>query len=147
LADPLSVCNCNQYLKISREKMLELVKRRGCLTGEDAATEGSAENAGAGPEAGTLALAPQPPVDTRNIQWLEQSSLDTESALLPSGMPLKFEAVPAGILSREDLAVFYCCSQCGKVFWEGSHFGRVISQFQEVLSLSEEESRSLYEQL
>lgn len=28
---------------------------------------------------------------------------------------------------------FYCCTGCGKVFWEGSHLGRVIEHFREVL--------------
>lgn len=26
------VCNCNQYLKISKEKMMQLMKQRGFLT-------------------------------------------------------------------------------------------------------------------
>lgn len=77
---------------------------------------------------------------------MEESGLDIKSALLPNGTSLKIEAIPMGVLSKEDLAYFYCCGQCGKVFWEGSHFGRVVSQFKEVLDLSED-SHNLYDQL
>lgn len=82
------------------------------------------------------------PTYSPNCQWL-----DTESTplLLPTGKPLKVEDIPAGVLSKEDLTVFYCCSQCGKIFWEGSHFGRMVSQFKVVLDLSED-SQDFYKQ-
>ncbi|NXX72400.1 MUT7 Exonuclease, partial [Spizella passerina] len=49
---------------------------------------------------------------------------------------LQVTAIPPGVLDRAELTDFYCCTCCGKVFWEGSHFGRVVSQFQDVLVAS-----------
>jgi len=31
---------------------------------------------------------------------------------------------------------FYCCVECGKVFWEGKHFKNTIDKFQDVLTLN-----------
>ncbi|KAL8174250.1 UNVERIFIED_CONTAM: hypothetical protein K2H54_040886 [Gekko kuhli] len=103
------------------------------------------ENPDVNLEAESLELHSQRLVYSPNCQWLEESGLDTKSALLPNGTSLKIEDIPIGVLFKEDLAYFYGCSQCGKVFWEGSHFGRLVSQFKEVLGLSED-SPSFYEQ-
>nr|XP_056716101.1 exonuclease mut-7 homolog [Euleptes europaea] len=148
LADVFSrcqACNCNQYLKISKEKMMQLMKRRGFWTEAENTAGELSENRSANFEAETPKLSSRQPVYSPNCQWLEESGLDTNSALLPNGTSLKIEAVPIGVLSKEDLAYFYCCGQCGKVFWEGSHFGRVVSQFEEMLDLSEDH-QSFYEQ-
>ncbi|XP_061459965.1 exonuclease mut-7 homolog isoform X2 [Rhineura floridana] len=149
LADVFSrcqACNCNQYLKISKEKMMQLMKLRGCLKGEDGAPGELTNDPDKNVVAETLELASHWPIYSPNCQCLEELSLDVESALLPNGRPLKIEAIPVGMLSKEDLSCFYCCSQCGKVFWEGSHFGHVVSQFKEVLDLSED-NRSFYEEV
>ncbi|XP_054853533.1 exonuclease mut-7 homolog isoform X2 [Eublepharis macularius] len=155
LADIFSrcqACNCNQYLKISKEKMMQLMKQQGFVTDSEAAAAAAdevmqkdlspsilawefSENPDTNFEADSSKLSSQQPVYSPNCQWLEESSLDTKSALLPNGTALKIEAIPIGVLSKEDLSYFYCCSQCGKVFWEGSHFGHVVSQFREVLDL------------
>lgn len=71
-------------------------------------------------------------------QGPEAAGPGDEPALLPTGVRLRVEAVPPGVLCQEDLTCFYCCSQCGQVFWEGSHLGRLVSQFREVLELPEE---------
>uniref|UniRef100_A0A8D0AZX0 Exonuclease 3'-5' domain containing 3 n=2 Tax=Salvator merianae TaxID=96440 RepID=A0A8D0AZX0_SALMN len=147
LADVFSrcqACNCNQYLKISKERMAQLMKQSGCLAGEEAPGR-MAEDVEKSPEADSFELASPRPVYSPNCPWLGEPSPGAEAAL-PNGTPLKIEAVPAGIVSREGLECFYCCSKCGKIFWEGSHFGRVVSQFQEVLGLSEG-GQSFYEQV
>lgn len=59
---------------------------------------------------------------------------------LPSGAKVQLNSVPAGIV--EKVSLFFCCSQCGKIFWEGSHFGRVVSQFKEVL---QDQGESFYQ--
>ncbi|KAJ7308082.1 hypothetical protein JRQ81_008587 [Phrynocephalus forsythii] len=97
-------------------------------------------------EGASLALDPQEPSDNPSGRWLPDPSLGGEPGLLPGGIPLRFEAIPPGVLQKEGLDCFYVCSRCGKVFWEGSHFGRVVSQFQEVLDFSEG-TPSVYEQV
>ncbi|KAJ6652019.1 hypothetical protein lerEdw1_015844 [Lerista edwardsae] len=138
-------CNGNRYLRISRETMLKLMRQRGCLAGEDAAGEPS-EDPAEDTAAQALPLNTRQPVYSPNCQWLEESDLDVESATLPGGTLVKVEAVPPGVLTKRDLACFFCCGQCGKVFWEGSHFRRVVSQCREELDLSED-GQSLYQLL
>ncbi|NXX96967.1 MUT7 Exonuclease, partial [Centropus bengalensis] len=62
---------------------------------------------------------------------------------LAEGTVLQVSAIPPGVLDKADLTDFYCCTHCGKVFWEGSHFGRVVSQFQDVLVASGD-TQSIY---
>lgn len=67
-------------------------------------------------------------------RWLEDADLQTRvPATLANGTQLQLAGVPAGVLRRPGLRHFYCCTGCGKVFWEGSHLARVTSNFQEVL--------------
>ncbi|KAM6431112.1 exonuclease mut-7 homolog isoform 1-T1 [Liasis olivaceus] len=140
LADVFSrcqVCNCSRYLKVSKERMAQLMKRSGCWVGDVGGCWGDP-----GPttttEPQSFSLTPQQPTYSPSWQQLEAAGPGDEPAVLPNGVRLKVEAVPMGVLSKEDLDCFCCCSQCGKVFWEGSHFGHVVSQFKEVLDLPEE---------
>lgn len=67
-------------------------------------------------------------------RWLEMADLQASvPATLGNGTRLQLAGVPAGVLRRPGLKHFFCCVGCGKVFWEGSHLGRVTSQFHEVL--------------
>lgn len=69
-------------------------------------------------------------------RWLQAAELRAGApgtATLGNGTRLQLAGVPAGVLRRPGLRHFFCCSGCGKVFWEGSHLGRVASQFQDVL--------------
>ena len=51
-----------------------------------------------------------------------------------TGVAVQVADVPEGILDR--VTEFYCCTACGKVFWEGKHFAHVVHQFQHVLKFS-----------
>ncbi|NWX51957.1 MUT7 Exonuclease, partial [Steatornis caripensis] len=75
------------------------------------------------------------------LQALEQHGVST---VLAGGTVLQVAAIPPGVLDKAELTDFYCCTRCGKVFWEGSHFGRVVSQFQDVLVAAGDE-QSIYE--
>ncbi|NXC21687.1 MUT7 Exonuclease, partial [Corythaeola cristata] len=66
------------------------------------------------------------------------------AVVLAGGTVLQVAAIPPGVLDKAELTHFYCCTRCGKVFWEGSHFGRVVSQFQDVLVAAGGE-QSVYE--
>ncbi|XP_040261262.1 exonuclease mut-7 homolog isoform X2 [Bufo bufo] len=113
------VCNCNKYLHISRDKMMQLMKLRDYL-------EEVRETQGPPPASPPERLFP-----SESLQWMEEMGISSESLLLANGTQLQLDALPAGLLDKVPL--FFCCSQCGKIFWEGSHFGRVVSQFKEVL--------------
>ncbi|NXS12578.1 MUT7 Exonuclease, partial [Neodrepanis coruscans] len=74
----------------------------------------------------------------------EGSEQGGAAAALEEDTVLQVTAIPPGVLDRAELTDFYCCTRCGKVFWEGSHFGRVVSQFQDVLVASGG-AQSIYE--
>ncbi|XP_026579763.1 exonuclease mut-7 homolog [Pseudonaja textilis] len=133
LADVFSrcqACNCSQYVKVSKERMGLLRKRSGGWTGQE---DAEACLGDPGPFAATATPEPQ----SCSPGWQTPEAAGPE-LLLPPGVRLRVEAVPPGVLCKEDLDCFYCCSQCGQVFWEGSHLGRLVSQFREVLELPEE---------
>ncbi|CAH1272305.1 EXD3 [Branchiostoma lanceolatum] len=68
--------------------------------------------------------------------FYSEGKINMESVTIGTGVPLQIDVVPPGILTK--VSEFFCCETCGKVFWEGRHFERVISQFADVLSDIEE---------
>ncbi|XP_038623795.1 exonuclease mut-7 homolog isoform X2 [Tachyglossus aculeatus] len=150
-------CNCDEYLKISREKMRQLMKLSGHGAEENGPGKSARPQVGRGNHLGTPCPPPGCPAETtekrdrdpatteapanrlpsdgghRGCPWLEESALNTESLTLSNGTSLQAWAIPEGLLHREDLTHFYCCTRCGKVFWDGSHFDRLVSQFREIL--------------
>lgn len=67
-------------------------------------------------------------------RWLEAADLQSHApAVLGNGTRLQLAGVPEGVLQRPGPRPFYCCTGCGKVFWEGSHLGRITAHFREVL--------------
>lgn len=81
---------------------------------------------------------------TPHSEWLEGLEQHGASVALAGGTVLQVAAIPPGVLDKAEVTDFYCCTRCGKVFWEGSHFGRVVSQFQDVLVAAGDE-QSIYE--
>ncbi|NXU68931.1 MUT7 Exonuclease, partial [Horornis vulcanius] len=77
----------------------------------------------------------------KQAEWGEQCGA---AAVLAGDTVLQVAAIPPGVLDSTKLTHFYCCTRCGKVFWEGSHFGRIVSQFQDVLVASRD-TQSIYE--
>ncbi|NXX19189.1 MUT7 Exonuclease, partial [Podargus strigoides] len=135
------VCNCDKYLKVSRERMKQLVEGSRQVPGDS--------GAGKRPSQSCDATVPACDAVQRGYsshgegpEGLEQSGV---SEVLAGGTVLQVTAIPPGLLDKAELTDFYCCTHCGKVFWEGSHFGRVVSQFQDVLVPTGGE-QSIYEQ-
>ncbi|XP_074871617.1 exonuclease mut-7 homolog [Carettochelys insculpta] len=139
------LCNCDKYLKISKEQMRHLMQLSGLLSEEDNAdclAKCEEQETNPAPDSSEPQF-PQPAYNP-NCQWLQESDLKVETLTLATGASLQLAAIPPGVLGKADLSHFYCCTQCGKVFWEGSHFGRVVSQFKEALGPMEG-SQSFYE--
>ncbi|NXT18837.1 MUT7 Exonuclease, partial [Syrrhaptes paradoxus] len=134
------VCNCDRYLKVSRERMKQLVEGSRMAPGDG--------DAGKRPSQGCDATVPvcntAQPGDTLHGEGPEGPELRGASVVLAGGTVLQVAAIPPGVLDKAELTDFYCCTRCGKVFWEGSHFGRVVSQFQDVL-VSARDKQSIYE--
>ncbi|XP_048181121.1 exonuclease mut-7 homolog isoform X4 [Corvus hawaiiensis] len=135
-----TVCNCNKYLKVSRERMRQLVEGSRRASGEHSAGCPGSQSCGVTVPACDTAQPGCAPHGER-AEGAEQSGA---AAGLAGDTVLQVAAIPPGVLDRAELTDFFCCTRCGKVFWEGSHFGRVVSQFQDVLVASGD-TQSVYE--
>ncbi|XP_064146840.1 exonuclease mut-7 homolog isoform X4 [Loxodonta africana] len=128
------VCNCDRYLKVSKDMMKHLMRLNGhqegsSSTGEEATPSEDGQGTGSAPEPTPKDCVYDPP-----CRWLETSDLQTITpATLGNGTRLQLAGVPVGVLWRPGQWPFYCCTGCGKVFWEGSHLGRLTAMFHEVL--------------
>ncbi|XP_029548132.1 exonuclease mut-7 homolog isoform X1 [Salmo trutta] len=130
------VCNSDQYLKMPRENMTRLLKERGFLQQQQQAPvppEGETWDDSPSP---APFLAPGAPRYSPHCRWAPLSDLDSTTLTFPRGAVLQLHTVPPGLLPR--IPFFFICTGCGKIFWEGSHFSRVLSQFQEVLCITED---------
>lgn len=104
----------------------------------------SEEKPSPGCDAAVPACDAAQPGSPRHGERLEGPEQHRASAALVGDTVLQVGAIPPGVLDKAELTDFYCCTRCGKVFWEGSHFGRVVSQFQDVLVTAGDE-QSIYE--
>ncbi|XP_059494339.1 exonuclease mut-7 homolog isoform X2 [Stegostoma tigrinum] len=141
------VCNGAEYLKLPVEEMRQAVQLKAC-SGRAMCTDpptamrssSSADQAVVSPQtdAGNyLGQAGRCSYNPR-CHWADKSRLDLKTLKFTSGAVLQVETIPPGILDK--VVMFYCCVSCGKVFWEGSHFNRIVSQFQEVLHVTDKKT-------
>ncbi|XP_040541588.1 exonuclease mut-7 homolog isoform X10 [Gallus gallus] len=139
LADIFSrcqVCNCDKYLKVPKERMRQLVEDSRHSLGDSSTGCPTSHKEKPG---GTCSAAQ--PTGTTPGQQLESTGPCGADVGLVGGTALQLAAIPSGVLEKAELTDFYCCTGCGKVFWEGSHFGRVVSQFQDILVTTGGEQR------
>lgn len=78
------------------------------------------------------------PAFAPHCRWAPRSALDAHSFRFSSGAAVQLETVPPGLLPR--IPEYFICTRCGKVFWEGTHFDRALTQFQDILNLSDEDT-------
>ncbi|KAL7847877.1 hypothetical protein AOLI_G00225950 [Acnodon oligacanthus] len=124
-------CNSNEYLKVSREDMTEMLNKRGLLQDTSDLHNTQVPEGWRSPDAQTF---------NPHCRWASRSVLDPETFRFRGGAEIQLETVPPGLLPR--IPEYFICTGCGKVFWEGTHYDRVLSQFQEVLHLSDGEVSS-----
>lgn len=85
-------------------------------------------------EEGTPSGSPDLPRYAPQCQWAPLSDLDPDTLTFSGGAPIQLHTVPVGLLLR--IPHFYVCTRCGKVFWEGTHFTRLLSMFEDVLHIT-----------
>ena len=73
-------------------------------------------------------------VDPHSVHVTGDVPIDYSTLTINHGVPLKVAAIPEEVLNKD--RVFYCCSTCGRVFWEGSHFKTVQTQFAYIVDQS-----------
>ncbi|XP_054356268.1 exonuclease mut-7 homolog isoform X8 [Pongo pygmaeus] len=127
-------CNCDQYLKVSRDMMKQLMWLSGHQegprsSGDEATQSQEVQEPGPAPDAASEGCTYDRP-----CHWLQTADLRAETPdMLANGTRLQLAGVPVGVLRTPGLRYFYCCTRCGKVFWDGSHLGRVATHFRDVL--------------
>ncbi|KAJ8966185.1 hypothetical protein NQ317_011249 [Molorchus minor] len=118
-------CNGNSFVKISRSTMDTLVNLSEvktcppppCLY-EDEATGFSSEDE-------YEEVVPPPPSLSRKWDLYPDEKIDVGLCQTRLGQKIQVKAVPKPILSKYDF--FYVCEECGKIYWDGSHYERVLS--------------------
>ncbi|KAM8873019.1 exonuclease mut-7 homolog [Synchiropus picturatus] len=120
-------CNSDQYVAVPRADMMRMYQQKGFLVDQEKASleEESLEDT----------VTAELPRYAPQCRWANLSDLDPETLSFPGGSPIQLSTVPLPILQK--IPHFYICTRCGKVFWDGSHYGRVLSMFEEVLHISE----------
>ncbi|XP_005729352.1 exonuclease mut-7 homolog isoform X1 [Pundamilia nyererei] len=131
-------CNSDQYVAVPRDDMVGMLKKKGLLSDQDNTDLMHQQE-----EKHDDILTPKLPRYALQCRWASLSGLDPDTLTFPGGAPIQLHTVPPTLLPR--IPLFYVCTRCGKVFWEGSHFGRVLSMFQEVLHISDEDNESAAE--
>ncbi|XP_059850424.1 exonuclease mut-7 homolog isoform X2 [Hypanus sabinus] len=137
-----TICNGSEYLKLPAEDMIQAMKISTASEKAECSDIPSTESIKSPSRSkhrvrprtdpGCLGISSYSP----NCHWAEKSRLNMKTLMFAGGAILQVRAIPPGILDK--VPWFYCCTTCGKVFWEGSHFHRVLSQFQEVLHITNE---------
>lgn len=130
-------CNSDQYAAVPRKDMVRMLKQQGFLQDDSDHTHQQEE--------GKLDDFPTPGVTPEipryvECQWAPLSELDPDTLTFPGGAPIQLHTVPPALLPR--ISLFYVCTRCGKVFWEGTHYGRVLSMFQDILHITDTDAEA-----
>lgn len=64
-----------------------------------------------------------------NFPVKEQSHF--EKGLLENGVPIQISPLTSRVF--ETVELFYICVNCGKIYWEGSHYTRVKKFFSDLI--------------
>lgn len=132
-------CNSDEYVAVPRADMIRMFKQKGFLQDQDIDVSDQVLHQ-MDEEASTSRVTPALPRYTHQCRWASLSGLDPDSLTFPGGAPIQLHTVPHGLLPK--IPVFYVCTRCGKVFWEGSHFERVLSMFQDVFHLKDQDTET-----
>lgn len=147
----LKVCNSDRYVAVPRKDMARMLQHKGQTT-ETAfsvafmshspsfavSLAGLLQEQDPGcaqDEETTPGVTLDLPRYSQQCQWASLSDLDPDTLTFPGGAPVQLHTVHPGLLPK--IPHFYVCTRCGKVFWEGSHFHRVVSVFEEILHVAD----------
>uniref|UniRef100_A0A8C6SST1 Exonuclease 3'-5' domain containing 3 n=1 Tax=Neogobius melanostomus TaxID=47308 RepID=A0A8C6SST1_9GOBI len=132
-------CNSDEYVAVPRADMINMLEKKGFLKDQDI-DQSNRVLGQVDEEASTSSVTPARPRYTHQCRWASLSGLDPDSLAFPGGAPIQLHTVPHGLLPK--IPVFYVCTRCGKVFWDGSHFERVLSMFQDVFHIKDQDTET-----
>ncbi|CAH1155277.1 unnamed protein product [Phaedon cochleariae] len=116
-------CNGNSFVKVSRSTMNTMAENSErkvfappCYYEEEATGFSSEEE--------NFHEAAPPVCSTRKWDLYSDEKVDVGLCQTSLGSKIQVKAIPKPILGKYDF--FYVCEECGKVYWDGSHFERVL---------------------
>lgn len=121
----LQMCNGGDFVVVTQDVMLRLadasqhiaqVYAKGDESGWEEAEGFSSESDGYSEEG----MAPPCMVQYQNIE----NGVIMELCQTRKGVTVNVDAVPKGVLKQVE--IFYICEDCGKCYWDGSHFERLV---------------------
>ncbi|KAJ9597340.1 hypothetical protein L9F63_011811, partial [Diploptera punctata] len=121
------ICNGNEFVTVSKDimqRLAEISQHRSCLQVLDEESEwddggeGFSSESDAYSEEGTA-----PPIVVQHRDKLDNGIL-LQYCQTRKGVSIQVHAVPLGVLKQTK--IFYICENCGKCYWDGSHFERVV---------------------
>ena len=121
----LQMCNSGDFVVVTQDVMQQLAdasQRIAQLRAKDDESgweeaEGFSSESDGYSEEGT---APPCIVRYKNIE----SGVIMELCQTRKGVTINVDAVPGGVLDQ--VQIFYICEDCGKCYWDGSHFERLV---------------------
>lgn len=151
------LCNSKTFILVESEKMRTLKEVKSQLQKCSVSTDKAWSSNPNGferpefipdPDVSACKLMPRlEEVNPKSGPILEEAHLiDMKSAIFRnSGVSIQLEYIP-DILFEEN-KVFYCCVSCGKVYWDGCHYDRVINQLNGLIPLhnDNEDDPSIYD--
>ncbi|CAH0547599.1 unnamed protein product [Brassicogethes aeneus] len=127
-------CNGNSFIKVSRSTMSALVNSARSVHHpppcyeEDEATgftsEEELEEAGYSYRKQPYVAPPAPITTSRKWDLYPDEKLDMGLCQTKQGAKIQVSNIPEGVLNKNEL--YYVCEECGKVFWDGTHFEKVL---------------------
>lgn len=64
-----------------------------------------------------------------------ERNVDLGFGTTKKGVKIQVDAIPPEILTKVD--IFFVCEDCGKVYWDGSHFDKVLcGKLRDIVSLN-----------
>ncbi|CAG9858187.1 unnamed protein product [Phyllotreta striolata] len=122
------VCNGNNFVKLSRSTMMALVNKSETKyvpppagLYDDEAT-GFSSDEDYYDDSATQQVSYS---DGRKWDLYPDEKIDVGLCQTRLGAKIQVQAVPKTLLDKYDF--FYICEECGKVYWDGSHFDRVLT--------------------
>ena len=126
------MCNSNAYVLIDRDKMSEIFARlpehvlnKRQLIAKSDKGESDEMSSSIVEIRSSLSSSMGYPMVGLNDGVTIHNNVDV--MLNHTGVCLNVKTIPVGVLDHVDM--FYCCSQCGKVYWEGMHLKRFVKSF------------------
>ena len=115
------LCNGDEYYRLSQENMLALqASKTGPALGEE--------------HHDTQQLLVE--VSSSSKAEIRQGRVDLVTCLTEEGVEVQVERVPREVVLES--GQFWACGRCGKVYWQGSHWGRVQGRAKDLMAATDQ---------